>query len=384
MVAVAFRDWLWTEERQNVDPHTLRSFEAVFEDELDRLIQRCKGNPALQRALEPMRGCPVKTTKGCTTWTDYALGALIRHCGDKVHLEDAFAYVMFRLLSRTGERGQARSNLFDMDVAREYDLQIGNPLLARFRRFLINDVRSIASGKIRRLMLKPKRERTVPISQGRSWGDHEPGSIRAEEIPAPDTDQNWLELQSDIVSLLKRRSTPDMPLVDLFRAVINGTGTRDQRAKFGYSVANRGRRIIYDTLLAYSRSSGNRHLENLLVKFKDYQANRADPNSPRKQKGIRPPRPAITVSPQERDFRSIVQVIQGNGGRASLARLGSQRSRWLGRSPRDPSSSAKTRLHDVLDQMVRAGVLTKQGATYIPGTDYGKYLDAAPAQQQSG
>ena len=53
--------------------------------------------------------------------------------------------------------------------------------------------------------------------------------------------------------------------------------------------------------------------------------------------------------------------------------------------PRDPSSPHKSRLHDVLDQMVQAGVLEKHGATYIPGTNYGKYLDAAaPVQQSSG
>ena len=384
MVALRdFKDWLLAEERQSVDPHTLRSFERIFEDELERLIQRCQGNPALQRTLEPMRACPVKTASGCTRWTDYALGAIIRHCAEKVHLEDAFAYVMFRLLSRTGERGQPRQCLFDMDPNREYDLNIGNPLLARFRRFLINDVRSIAAGKIRRLMLKPNRMPTISIAPGRKKGKQGPGSIRAEEIPAPDTDQKWLELQNDIVSLLNRRSTPDMPLVDLFYAVLNGTGTREQRKRFGHSVADRGRKIIYDTLLAYARSSGNRHLENLLIRFKDFKANQADPNSRRSQKKVRPPRPMITLSPQERDFRSIVQVVQRHGGRASLAVLGSQRARWLGRSPRDPSSSAKTRLHDVLDQMVQAGVLAKQGANYIPGPNYGKYLDAATSIQQS-
>ena len=164
MVAVAFRDWLWAEERQSVDPYTLQSFERIFDDELDRLIQRCQDNPALQRTLQSMRDCPVRTAKGCTRWTDYALGALIRHCGNTVHLDDAFAYVMFRLLSRVGRRGQPRPCLFDMDPNREYDLAIGNPLLARFRTFLINDVRSIA-GKIRRFMLRPNREPTVPINR---------------------------------------------------------------------------------------------------------------------------------------------------------------------------------------------------------------------------
>ena len=127
-------------------------------------------------------------------------------------------------------------------------------------------------------MLRPNREPTVPIRPGRTNGDEE-GGIRAEEIPATDTDQKWLELQNDIVSLLQRRSTPDMPLVDLFHAVINGMATRESRKRFGHTVSDRGRKIIYDTLLAYSRSTGNRHLENLLIRFMDFKATQADPNS---------------------------------------------------------------------------------------------------------
>ena len=159
--------------------------------------------------------------------------------------------------------------------------------------------------------------------------------------------------------------------------------TRETRKRFGHTVSDRGQKIIYDTLLSYAQSTGNRHLENLLIRFKDFKANQADPNSPRSQKKTQLSRPAVILSPQVRDFRSLVQVVQRNGGRASLAQFGSQRSRWLGRLPRDPSSPHKSRLHDVLDQMVQAGVLAKQGATYIPGTNYGKYLDAAaPIQQQ--
>ena len=195
----------------------------------------------------------------------------------------------------------------------------------------------------------------------------DPTKRTADEIPAQHTDHDELELHQDIISLLHHRTTRDMPLIDLFHAVLNGSGTRETRKRFGHSVSDRGRKIIYDTLLAYSRSSGNRHLESLLTKFRDFRATQADPNSRRSQRKAQPAKPQIMFSPQERDFRSIVQVIERNGGRATLARLGSQRSRWLGRLPRDPSSPHKTRLHDVLDQMVKAGVLAKQGATYIPG-----------------
>ena len=291
----SFKNWLLAEERQSVDPHTLRSFERLFEDELERLILRCQGNPELCRTLESMRACPVKTAKGCTNWTDYALGGLIRHCADKVDLEDAFAYLMFRLLSRVGERGQPRQCLFDMDPDREYDLAIGNPLLARYRTFLLNDIRSIGAGRIRRLMLNPNRAPTVSIRQGREKGDRDQGSIGADEIPAQHTDHDELELHQDIISLLHRRSTRDMPLIDLFHAVLNGSGTRETRKRFGHSVSDRGRKIIYDTLLAYSRSSGNRHLESLLTKFRDFKAKQADPSSRRSPRKAQPAKPQISA-----------------------------------------------------------------------------------------
>ena len=181
---VEFQEWLLAEERQSIPPYTLRSFERVFEDELERLIQRCRGNPELCRTLESMRDCPVKTARGCTSWTDLALSYLIRHCGYKVDLEDSFAYLMFHLLSRVGEYGQPRRCLFDIDPDREYDLTTGNPLLARFRRFLINDIRSIGSGKIRRLLLNPNRAATTSTTQRHKKGEPQPGRISADDIPA--------------------------------------------------------------------------------------------------------------------------------------------------------------------------------------------------------
>ena len=229
----------------------------------------------------------MKTASGCTNWTDYALGAIIRHCANKVHLEDAFAYVMFRLLSRIGERGQPRQVLI------RYGPQPG--IRSEHRKSAPCPIPPISHqrcpvdccGKNPSPDAEAKSAANSLHQAGAQEGDQE-GSIRADEIPAQHTDHNWLELQNDIISLLHRRSTPDMPLVDLFYAVINGTGTREQRKRFGYSRCDRGRKIIYDTLLAYARSSGNRHLENLLIRFKDFKANQADPSSQRSRRKVRP------------------------------------------------------------------------------------------------
>ena len=49
---------------------------------------------------------------------------------------------------------------------------------------------------------------------------------------------------------------------------------------------------------------------------------------------IGPPR----MSPDQRDYRSIVAVMQQHGERANLGILGKARRRWLEFKPRDPSS----------------------------------------------
>jgi hypothetical protein len=80
------------------------------------------------------------------------------------------------------------------------------------------------------------------------------------------------------------------------------------------------------------------------------------------------------LSPDERDYRSIVDVLERNGRRVSMAVLGKSRRRWLERPPRAPSSSYSNRLYDVLARMVQDGVLAKQGTRYVPGPKYGAYV----------
>ena len=131
----AFRQWLIQEERQALDPVVVQSYDRAFQAELEKLIQRARSNGTLRQSLESMRQCPVRTANGCTGWTDYIIGALLRNCPRTVDLDQAVSYIVFRMLGTRGERGEPRKTLFDMDPARPYDTEIGSPLTARFRTF---------------------------------------------------------------------------------------------------------------------------------------------------------------------------------------------------------------------------------------------------------
>ena len=80
------------------------------------------------------------------------------------------------------------------------------------------------------------------------------------------------------------------------------------------------------------------------------------------------------LSPDERDFRSIVDVLEKNNRSVSMAILGKSRRRWMERPPRDPNSSQPNRLADVLARMVTDRVPTKSGTRYVPGPNYARYL----------
>jgi hypothetical protein len=161
-----------------------------------------------------------------------------------------------------------------------------------------------------------------------------------------------------------------MPLVDLFQSIMRGEATRVQREKFGRAKADQGRKMIVQVIQDYARQTQNYGLLRLLDRFRDFQATQPDPS---RQVATKPPKP--TYSPDEQDYRSILQVLERNGKSASLAVLGSQRSRWLATKPRDPNSPYPNRLADVLARMVRDGVLQKQGTRYVPGVNYVRYLD---------
>ena len=164
-----------------MDKAVLDGYDRAFRQNLDQLIQRTH-DPSLRKTFSDMRECPLKDGSGhCRSWADYILSALIRHsCYQRVDLEDALQYIVFRMLARVGERGLARRSLFDFDENRPYDLSVGNPLQAIFRAYLQNDLRSVCAGKISRLKTTNRPQGTLSIGQR---NDDQGATITADEIP---------------------------------------------------------------------------------------------------------------------------------------------------------------------------------------------------------
>jgi hypothetical protein len=180
------------------------------------------------------------------------------------------------------------------------------------------------------------------------------------------------EMVGDIMELLRQRSTPEMLLVDLFVSIMRGEGTRAQRIRFGHGKADLMRKMIVQTIQQYAYRSQNWHLLRLLDRFRDFQGNSPDPSRPKPSRPQKPPKP--TYPPEEQDYRSIVDVLEKHGRSASMMVFGKVRRRWLERPPRDPLSTHKNRMEDVLAKMVADGVLRKEGARYVPGPEYSRYL----------
>jgi hypothetical protein len=358
---VTFSEWLFQEVRSLVDPYVLDGYERAFMQQLEALIGRTR-DPALRQEFEKMRFCPVQDRNGrCSRFIDYMLGALIRHgINQQFDLEDALQRIVFWMLSPVGERGLPRNSLFDFDENRPYDLRVGNPLQALFRRYLANAVTTVGMGKIPAL-----RRVQYPNRLSIGYGEPNCGTVSPDEIP--NRVQNYdHEMLNDLLALLRRRSTPTMPLADLFLSILQGEGTRFQRSRFGHSTADMGRKMIVQTISQYAQQTGNWSLLNLLDRIQNPDAVRQQPPAPE------PSEPEF--SPDERDFRSIVDVLEKNNRSVSMAVLGKSRRRWMERPPRDPSSSQPNRLADVLTKMVQDGVLVKNGTRYVPGPDYAAYV----------
>ena len=364
---VRFAEWLFLLERSLVDPAVLDSYEGAFQHGLEALIQRTQ-DPELRRTFEGMRSCPVRSRDGrCARFVDYVLGALIRNgCHHQYDLEDSLQRIVFRMLSPVGETGKQRRTIFDFDETRPYDLRLGNPLAAIFRAYLHNDIRNIIGGRIPALRT---RQKTGTLTIGTDTGEVSPDEI-PDRMPSGEE-----EMLRDITELLKRRSAPGMPLADLFVSILKGDGTRAQRARFGHARADAMRKVIIQTIEQYANRTQNLQLLRLLDKFRDFSGNQPDPTR-QHARPQKPPKPAYP--PDEQDYRSIVDVLEKHGRSVSMLVLGKVRRRWLERPPRDPSSPYPNRLADVLARMVTDGVLVKQGARYVPGRDYARYLEPQP------
>lgn len=236
----------------------------------------------------------------------------------------------------------------------------------RFKTYLHNDIRNICGGRIQALRIR-QRSGTLSIGSGK-----EPGEISPEEIPGrrPSGEE---EMVADIMGMLRRRSTPEMPLGDLFLSILRGEGTRVQRSRFGHSRADLMRKTIVQVIERYARQTENWHLLRLLDRFRDFSGSRADTVRPTPPSLQKPPKPMYP--PDEQDYRSIVDVLEKHGRSVSMAILGKLRRRWLERPPRDPSSPYANRLADVLARMVKDGVIRKVGVRYVPGSKYARYLE---------
>jgi len=90
------------------------------------------------------------------------------------------------MLSNTGEQGQQRRTLFDIDLNYPWDLTRGNPLEARFKIYLQRDLAAICGDRIPRLAYVQRRPGTMSISQARK---PEPGSISTDQIPAKSSEK---------------------------------------------------------------------------------------------------------------------------------------------------------------------------------------------------
>ena len=264
----AFRQWLIQEERQALDPVVVQSYDRAFQAELEKLIQRARSNGTLRQSLESMRQCPVRTANGCTGWTDYIIGALLRNCPRTVDLDQAVSYIVFRMLGTRGERRASQ------DAVRH-----GPSTTLRYRDWfaidgplphvLMHDLRSLCGGKVRRVLATMPPPRTVSITLGHRWADQAAGTVAADEIP--DRLTEYEALLRDIMDVLARQSTPDLPLLDVFRSMLHGENLQSLRHRIGHTRADRTKKAVYQVIEDYAARTGNLALQNLLIKYREHK-----------------------------------------------------------------------------------------------------------------
>jgi hypothetical protein len=375
--------WTWLESRQtHIQPEVVASYEYAFKTELQRLIARTR-DPALRDKFQEMLDCPIRNAQGqCVSFTDYILGALVKQgIHHRFDMEAALGYVFEKMMLPKTEAGELRATVFGGFDEDRPDAMQGNPLQARFMKYLQYAVRNIAKGKIPRLALAERRPGgTVSIGQGRSKEGNPAYGISSDAIPdRPSKDADLAEMIEDIKwLLLRKQDQAGLPLAAVFRALTSGMSSEQQRATFGDRITRAARSLIVQTIRDYAEATGNYRLQYLLRQFEGFRSTRPMPGGKAHQKVV-PPK----LSDQERDFRSITQVIARFDHPVGSAQLGSFRRRWLEYPPRDPASEHPNRLSEVLAQMVREGVLkgiqTRQGAlVYAPGPNFDLYRLSQP------
>jgi hypothetical protein len=373
----AFCDWLFlVEGRVEVSEGVLAGYEEAFRDELRKVIARTH-HGALRAHLVAMLDCPIRDARGqCRSFTDYIYAALIRNgVHRRYDIEAALAYVVERMLMPTTDTGEPRDSLFRGFQERP-DYAGGNPLQPRFLTYLDYAIQNIRKGKIVRLGNVERRPQgTVSISQGRRKESDPAGGIPAEAISArTSADAGLAELVADILDLLRQKEAAyQLPLTDLFRAIMAGERKEEQVRRFGDRPTRAARKIIVSTIRHYADRTSNHRLLYLLGQFEGFNSNKAMPVTRQPARVARP-----KLSDQERDYRSIADVVGRFEVPVGTSDLGRYRRRWLEYPPRDPASGHRNRLEEVLAAMVRDGVLranrTASGASvYSPGPNFGQY-----------
>lgn len=360
----SFWEWLFSEER--VSRSVLQSYDAAFRQALQGLIQRID-NPTLRARFREMMDCPIKDSRGhCQGFAEYIVGALVKNGIHNLYdLESSLAYVVGKMLMDRGEAGEPRTTVFSGFEERP-DYVEGNPLQARFMKYLQFAVNNIRKGKIPRLANVERRPQgTVSIAHGRQRKGDPTLGISSDEIAArPPSDADLNDLIDGITALLRRQeSAYGLPLTDVFKSILGGMNTEEQRELFGDRRARVARQVISQTIKDYASATENYALLRLLNR----------PSSPKSPTPVR-----LRLPDKERDYASIIHVLDKFDRPVGTADLGRFRRRWLEYAPRNPASGYRNRLEEVLDLMVREGVLkatrTAKGAVvYTPGEHYEQY-----------
>jgi hypothetical protein len=259
-----FAEWLLAEERSLVDPSVLDSYEKAFHQKLEELIGRTKA-PDLRQAFEAMRRCPIKSMDGrCSRFVDYIMSALVKSgCHRQYDVEGALQRIVFKMIGKTGERGLPHKGVFDFDESRPYNLRLGNPVQVMFKKYVSNEIRAISMNCIPsiRTIQRPGR---FSIGQG----SEDAGMVSPDAIPdRPQSHEP--EMMNDLIELLRKQSTPNLHLVDLFYSIIRKEGPEVQSRRFGMGQVARGKLMIVRTIEQYARDTQNWHMLRLLDRFRE-------------------------------------------------------------------------------------------------------------------
>jgi hypothetical protein len=362
-----FLTWMVNEAwRPSIDPPVLQSYEHAFQDHLRALIRRTH-DPKLRATFEEMLSCPLRDRRGrCRGFAEYIYGALLKNGIDKRYdMEAAIAYVIEKMLMDTSDTGDKRTNLFTGFEERP-DYVEGNPLQARFMKYLQFAVNNIKKGKIPRLADNASHPPgTVSIGQGRTKQGDSASGISPDSIPGrQNRDADLDEMIGDITTWLRRREMSSrLPLVKIFQAIMSGMNTEQQRARFGDRVTREARPIVVQVIRQYAEKTENYSLLAMLRRYEGFQSNKSMPAKRTPPKATTPKR----EPGRDSDFASVVSVIERLGRPAGSADLMKYRRRWLEYPPRTQEAGYKNRLEEVLALAVKEGVLkamkTAKGAT---------------------